>query len=98
MLHLEIRKLLAAGDFPWEFERVMAEVKVIHPMFYVRQKDGRLKMQAVWAKSCRGAMVRYILQNHITDPEELKAFSYEGFEYNPNIVEDLFPHFVRELQ
>lgn len=80
----------------FDWKRVMQEVKVIHPLFYVRQKDGGLKMQAVWAKSCRGAMVRFILQNHVTDPEELKAFSYEGFEYNPNLGEELYPHFVRE--
>ena len=54
-------------------------------------------MQAVWAKSCRGAMVRYILTNQIINPEELKAFSYEGFEYNPHLGEELYPHFVREL-
>lgn len=54
-------------------------------------------MQAVWAKSCRGAMVRYILSNQIINSEELKAFSYEGFEYNPHLGEELYPHFVREL-
>lgn len=81
--------------FDWQL--VMREVKVIHPLFYVRQKDGGLKMQAVWAKSCRGAMVRFILQNHITNPNELKAFSYEGFDYNPHIGEELYPHFIREI-
>lgn len=81
----------------FDWKRVLEEVKVFHPLFYVRQKDGGLKMQAVWAKSCRGAMVRFILQNQITDPEELKAFSYEGFEYNPNLGEELYPHFIREL-
>lgn len=80
----------------FDWKRVMQEVKVIHPLFYVRQKDGSLKMQAVWAKSCRGAMVRFILQNQITNPEELKAFSYEGFEYNPNVGEEQYPHFIRE--
>lgn len=80
----------------FDWKRVMQEVKVVHPLFYVRQKDGGLKMQAVWAKSCRGAMVRFILNNKITDPEELKTFSYEGFEYNPNLGEEQYPHFVRE--
>lgn len=80
----------------FDWKRVMQEVKVIHPLFYVRQKDGGLKMQAVWAKSCRGAMVRFILQNQITDTEELKAFSHEGFEYNPHLGEEQYPHFVRE--
>lgn len=81
----------------FDWKRVCQEVKVIHPLFYVRQKDGGLKMQAVWAKSCRGAMVRFILNHQITDPEELMSFSYEGFEYGPNLGEELYPHFVREL-
>lgn len=81
----------------FDWKRVVAEVKVVHPLFYVRQRDGRLKMQAVWAKSCRGAMVRYVLQNKINNVGELTAFSYEGFEYNPNIGDELFPHFIKEM-
>ena len=42
-------------------------------------------------------MVRYILTNQIINSEELKAFSYAGFEYNPHLGEELYPHFVREL-
>lgn len=80
----------------FDWNRVCSEVKVVHPLFYVRQRNGALKIQAVWAKSCRGAMVRYILQNRIACPEELKMFGYEGFEYNPRLGEELFPHFVRE--
>ena len=80
----------------FDWKRVCKEVKVIQPLFYVRQKDGRLKMQAVWAKACRGAMVRFILAHKIAHPEELAAFSYEGFEYAPQLGEEAFPHFVRE--
>ena len=80
----------------FDWKRVCREVRVIHPLFYVRDKNGRLKMQAVWAKSCRGAMVRFILQNQLVVPEELQAFSYEGFEYAPELGEEAFPHFVRE--
>lgn len=79
----------------FDWKRVMEEVKVVHPLFYVRQANGSLKMQAVWAKSCRGAMVRFILQNRITNPEELRAFSYEGFEYSPHHGEEAYPHFIR---
>ena len=81
----------------FDWKRICREVKVIQPLFYVRQKDGRLKMQAVWAKSCRGAMVRYILSNQLATPEELAAFSYEGFEYTPELGEVAFPHFVRNI-
>ena len=82
----------------FDWKRVLAEVKVVHPLFYVRQADGTLKMQAVWAKSCRGAMVRYMLQHRADSPELLKAFSYEGFEYSPRHGEELYPHFIREQE
>lgn len=89
---------LSTGEYEhlFDWKRVTEEVKVIHPLFYVRQPDGTLKMQAVWAKSCRGAMVRYVLENEITSPEQLKTFAYEGFRYSSNHGEDLFPHFIRE--
>ena len=92
LLHLST----AEYEHLFDWKRVCKEVKVIQPLFYVRQKDGRLKMQAVWAKACRGAMVRFVLTHQIAHPEELAAFSYEGFEYAPQLGEWAFPHFVRE--
>lgn len=75
----------------FDWKRVTATVKVVHPLFYIRQPNGTLKMQAVWAKSCRGAMVRHILENKLSSPEQLKPFSYEGFEYSPQHGEELYP-------
>ena len=79
----------------FDWKRIIQEVKVIQPLFYTAQRDGSLKMQAVWAKSCRGAMVRYILTHHISHPEELQGFEYEGFQYDPSLGEKAFPHFIR---
>ncbi len=81
----------------FDWKRVRNEVKVIQPLFYVEQENGKLKVQAVWAKTCRGAMVRYILNHQITSPQALKAFSYEEFEYEAQLGEATFPHFVRKL-
>ena len=92
LLHLSTEEY----EHLFDWKRVCKEVTVVHPLFYVRQKDGRLKMQAVWAKSCRGAMLRFILNNRIVTPEELSAFSYEGFEYAPQSGDANNPHFVRE--
>ena len=78
----------------FDWKRVCAEVRVIQPLFYVRKGDD-LKVQAVWAKSCRGAMVRYILQNQISHPEQLQAFEHEGFVFDPHLGDPSFPHFVR---
>jgi cytoplasmic iron level regulating protein YaaA (DUF328/UPF0246 family) len=71
----------------FDWRRVCREVRVVQPLFYVQQPNGQLKVQAVWAKTCRGAMTRFILENRLSTPEALAAFSYEGFEYRPGTEE-----------
>ena len=79
----------------FDWQRVRKEIRIIQPLFYVR-KWSDLKMQAVWAKTCRGAMTRFIIQNRITNPEDLYAFSYEGFKYAPTLGEPDYPHFIKQ--
>ena len=78
----------------FDWQRVRREVRIIQPLFYVR-KGNDLKIQAVWAKTCRGAMTRYIIKNRITHAEDLKAFTYEGFAFDANLGEPDFPHFIK---
>ena len=88
---------LATEEFQhlFDWQRVRKEVRIIQPLFYVR-KGNDLKIQAVWAKTCRGAMTRFIIDNRITNPEDLNAFSYEGFAYEPTLGEPDYPHFVKQ--
>ena len=79
----------------FDWKRVRKDVRIIQPLFYVR-KGNDLKMQAVWAKTGRGAMTRFIIENRITNPEELSSFSYEGFEYEPILGEPDYPHFIKQ--
>jgi cytoplasmic iron level regulating protein YaaA (DUF328/UPF0246 family) len=53
-------------------------------------------MQAVWAKSCRGAMVRYVLENKLLFPDEIVGFEYEGFRFDSTIGDETHPIFVRD--
>ena len=78
----------------FDWQRVSKEIRVIQPLFYVR-KGNDLKIQAVWAKTCRGAMTRFIIQNRITTPDDLATFSYEGFEYESTLGEPDYPHFIK---
>lgn len=89
---------LSTGEYERLFDwgRVSHEVKVIKPLFYVRCQ-GQLRMQAVWAKAGRGAMVRHLLQVAADQPAALADFAYEGFSYAPHLGEPAFPHFVREV-
>ena len=87
---------LATEEYKYLFDwqRVRREVHIIQPLFYVR-KEGNLKMQAVWGKTCRGAMTRFIIENRIDKPDDLNAFSYEGFTYEPYLGEPDYPHFIK---
>ena len=77
--------------FNWK--RVCSEVTVIRPLFMV-DKGVELKTVTVHAKSCRGAMARYIICNRITEPEQLKGFTLNGYKYQSNYGDALHPHFI----
>ena len=79
----------------FDWQRVRREVRIIQPLFYIR-KGSELKIQAVWAKTCRGAMTRFIIENRITNPKDLNAFNYEGFAYDPKLGEPDYPHFIKQ--
>lgn len=63
----------------FDWKRVESEVRVVTPEFHV-WKNGKLATIVVYTKMSRGEMTRFILKNKIGNPEELKGFSWEGFE------------------
>lgn len=75
---------VASGEMKrlFDWRRLAREVRVITPEFRVREGD-RLRTVVVYAKMCRGEMTRFVLKNRIEDPEQLKAFEWEGFRFDP---------------
>lgn len=71
---------LASGEMKglFDWKRVEREVRVVTPDFQV-WKGGQLKTVVIYAKMCRGEMVRYIVRNRIDHPDALRAFEWEGF-------------------
>lgn len=54
-------------------------------------KGGKLRTLATEAKMARGQMVRYIIKNRITNPEDLKEFSWNEYYFEPlQSLEDKF--------
>lgn len=49
---------------------------------FKEHKDGKYQVVGFFAKQARGLMARYAILNRITDPEQLKAFALEGYEYS----------------
>lgn len=71
-------------SFDWK--KVEQSVRVITPEFRV-WKNGKANTIVIYAKMARGQMSRFIIKNRISDPEELKSFSWEGFCYNEKMSE-----------
>lgn len=44
-------------------------------------KDGKYKIISFYAKRARGLMARYVVENRITDPADLKGFNLDGYKY-----------------
>lgn len=51
-------------------------------------KNGEYKVLSFFAKKARGLMSRFIMENEINSPEELKNFNTEGYIYDSNSSTD----------
>jgi hypothetical protein len=45
-------------------------------------KNGQYKIISFYAKKARGLMARYVIKERVSDPEQLKAFDYQGYAYS----------------
>ena len=64
-----------------------AGLRVITPVFKEIRDTGEIKVMSLFAKRARGMMARWILQNKITDPEQLKTFNVGGYTFQPDASE-----------
>lgn len=68
--------------------------KVITPVFK-EIKKGKARIVSFFAKKARGMMARYIIQNQINDPDEIRKFDLGGYEYNDSLSNTMEPVFTR---
>ena len=69
--------------------------EIITPKF-LDFKNGKLKMISFYAKKARGLMVRFLIDNNITELEGILKFNLEGYSYSESETNNLNqPVFVR---
>lgn len=61
--------------------------KVITPVFKEHRPDG-LKMISFYAKQARGAFARFMVQNRIQEPDDMKNFNLDGYGYQSKLSDD----------
>ncbi|HLT08352.1 MAG TPA: peroxide stress protein YaaA [Cyclobacteriaceae bacterium] len=60
------------------------KAKVIHITFK-EYREGKYKIIAIFAKQARGLMANYIIENQINEPELLKLFNVDQYEYSEQL-------------
>ena len=78
---------LASNEY---FKAVKPEelnAEIITPAFK-EFKNGEYKMIAIYAKKARGLLSRYIIQNKLEDPQDIKLFSEDGYKFNKSLSKE----------
>ena len=86
---------LASNEYFKSIDKKKLKVEIVTPEFK-DLKNGQYKMISFFAKKARGLMTRFILENNITEAENLQAFDYEGYVFNPNLSKPGNPVFTRD--
>ena len=55
---------------------------------FLEERDGDFKFISFNAKKARGFMAKYIVQNKIINPEDIKGFNLEQYAYNSDLSSD----------
>jgi len=92
-LNLQLKKTkskylinLASNEYFKVVKPKVLQGEIITPAFK-ELKNSEYKMIGIYAKKARGLMSRYIIQNQISDIEEIKSFNVDGYKYNSNLSE-----------
>ncbi len=85
---------LASQEYFKAIRPKLLDIPVVTPVFK-ENKQGTLKVIALFAKRARGLMADFAIQKHLTEPEGLKAFSSEGYRFDPKKSSETEWVFVR---
>ncbi len=85
---------LASNEYFKSLKTKKLKANVITPVFK-DYKNGVLKVITIYAKNSRGQMANFIIKNRIEEPEHLKAFDVNGYQFDANSSDENTWTFVR---
>jgi cytoplasmic iron level regulating protein YaaA (DUF328/UPF0246 family) len=90
-LNVQLKKIkseylinLASNEYFKAVKPKQINGEVITPAFK-EYKNGDYKMIGFYAKKARGLLSRYIIQNQLSDIEDIKSFDVEGYKFNKSL-------------
>lgn len=72
---------LASDEYFRAVKPKQLDGEIVKPVF-LDEKNGTFKVISFYAKKARGLMSRYIIENRLTTPEQLKAFDVDGYVFD----------------
>jgi len=78
---------LASNEYYKVLNPKLIQGTIITPVFK-ELKGNEFKVVTIYAKTARGYMSRFIIQNRIENPEDIKAFDTGGYLYNHDLSND----------
>jgi hypothetical protein len=75
---------LASNEYFKSVKTKQIDGQLITPQFK-EYRDGAYKIIGIYAKRARGLMSRYIIENELINAQDIKAFDWEGYAYNPEL-------------
>lgn len=86
---------LASNEYFKAINPKKIEGEILQPVFK-DAKNGTYKTIAIYAKIARGAMSRYIIQNRISNPDDLRGFNLDNYTYSSRLSKKNEMVFTRE--
>jgi cytoplasmic iron level regulating protein YaaA (DUF328/UPF0246 family) len=72
---------LASTEYFKVIRQSLLKNRVVTPIFK-EFKNGQFTTVMMYAKHARGAMTRYLIENQLSNIEELKLYDVDGYQYN----------------
>ncbi|MGK5736726.1 peroxide stress protein YaaA [Acinetobacter junii] len=88
---------LASDEYYKSVNEKKIQAEIIKPVF-LDQKKGKYKVISFYAKKARGLMARYLIENKLSQVEQLKAFDSEGYYFDAESSSDKELVFKRDEQ
>ncbi|MGB2371868.1 MAG: peroxide stress protein YaaA [Flavobacteriales bacterium] len=86
---------LASNEYSKSIDMKSLNAEVITPVFK-DWKSGQYKIISFFAKKARGLMSRYVLENKIKNPNDLRAFDTDGYVFNEDFSTEKSLVFTRK--
>lgn len=87
----------ASQEYFGAVDQKVLKLPVVTPVF-LEEKAGEAKIVSFWAKKARGAMARFIAENHLTEPADLRGFGTGGYGFRADLSDEARFVFLRRAQ